>query len=99
MVFEAEQKAVGGSDIGAHQHGPAVLEDFIQRSDIDVPQRGPQVVGTGLGHGILEDVVNRADGHGDIDKIAEKFLDATHGTVADERQAQGCLPQPRFGDR
>ena len=56
-------------------------------------------MGTGLGHGILEDVVNRADGHGDIDKIAEKFLDATHGTVADERQAQGCLPQPRFGDR
>src|SRR5258708_39301061 len=36
VIFAAEQKAEGGSDIGAHQHGAAVLEDLIESGETHV---------------------------------------------------------------
>src|SRR5207245_8577919 len=30
VLFAVEEKEVGGSDVGAHQHGLAILEDLIE---------------------------------------------------------------------
>jgi hypothetical protein len=61
VVFATEQKAVGGCDVGAYQHGLAVLVDFIQTGDGDVAEIVVEVVGAGLVDGPFYDVVHRAD--------------------------------------
>src|SRR5437879_12943737 len=54
VVFAAEQKAVGGSDVGAHQHGLAVLEALIETSDVDVAQILAADKGARLADGIVQ---------------------------------------------
>jgi hypothetical protein len=99
VFFQAEQTAVAGSNIGAHQHGSAALEDFIKGGHVDVGQMVLEVIGAGLVDGSVHDVVHRAHRQVHAQEIAAKFDDATIGTVADQGQAQGGLPQPRFGHR
>jgi len=98
VVFAAEQKAVGGSDVGAHQHGLAILEDLIETGDGDVAQIVAEVLGARLVDGITQDVVHRADRHVHAEKITAKFVDAAIGTVADHGPTEGDLPQPTLGD-
>src|SRR5207245_6029976 len=77
----------------------AVLEDFIEAGNVDVGELLLLVVRAGLVHRVLDDVVHRALRHVDSEQIAAKFLDAAVGTVAEQEQAEGDLPQPRLGHR
>src|SRR5208282_4482710 len=47
--------------------------------------------------GVADDAVDRANGHGDMEEIAAKFMDAAIGTVADEGQAEDGLLEPILG--
>ena len=99
LVFGAEQEAVGGTDVGADENGLALLEDFVETGDVHVGEILAVVVKARLVDGILHDVVDGADGHGDAEEVATKFVDATIGTVADEGQAERGLREPILGDR
>ena len=77
----------------------AVLEDFIEAGNVDVGELLLLVVRAGLVHRVLDDVVHQALRHVDIEQIAAKFPDAAVGTVAEQDQAEGDLPQPGLGHR
>ena len=89
MVFEAEQTAVGGSDVGRHQHGLAVLEDLIETGEVNIAEIVAEVLGAGLVHGVAQDVMHRADRHVHGQEVAAKFADAAIGTVTDQGQSAG----------
>jgi hypothetical protein len=97
MALKAEQVAIGGSDIRAHQHGLVALENFVVGTDADVGQRLLAVVGPGLGHRLAKDVEHRADRHAIGEQVAHQFHDAAQGTVTDQDQSHDQLPQPGLG--
>ena len=57
------------------------------------------VEGAGPGHGGAGDVVDGAQRERAVEQVAEQFVDAAVGTVADQEQGQDELLQPGLGDR
>src|SRR5580704_15630293 len=98
-LFAAKQKAVGGFDVGGHEHRLAVLIDFIETGVGNVGEIRHSVVRASLVDGGMDDVVHRANGQERIEKIAAKLEDAPIGTMATESQTQSDLPEPVLGDR
>src|SRR5260370_28447981 len=86
-------------NVGADKNGLAMLEDFVEAGDADVGEILVLVMQSRLVNGVVNDVGNRADRHVDAEEIAAKFVDTAIGTVADEGQAEGGLPEPIFGHR
>jgi hypothetical protein len=53
---------------------------------------------TGLGNGLLDQVMDGADALVVVEEVAEDRVDAAQGTVADQDQGEGELLQPGAGD-
>jgi hypothetical protein len=86
-------------DLGGDEHGLACLEDLVQSGESDSGKILLLVDGVGFGHGLMEDVVDGADGEGVVEQVVEDLPDASKGTVADQNQGEDELAQPRLGDR
>ena len=98
MVFEAEQAALGRSNIGGDENGLAGLEDLSQRGDTDRLEILLNVEAACWGDRIMEDVVDAAQGEGMVEEVAEQFLNAAKGAVADEGEAKNELAKPGLGN-
>ena len=98
MLFDAEQVAVGRGDIGADQHGLAGLENLVVGADADGGEILLVVEAACRGDGLVQDVVDRAQGQRIVEEVAEQFLDAAEGAMADEGETEDELSEPGFGD-
>src|SRR5258708_13101339 len=74
LVFDAQQKAVGGPDVGANQNGSALLEDFVEAGDVHVGEILTAVVGTCLIDGVEDDVMHGANRHVNPDEPPPKLV-------------------------
>jgi hypothetical protein len=81
-------------DVGTDEDGLAVLEDLVVSSDANA---GEVLLGVELARhldGLLDDVVDGAQGDLDTEEVAQKFDDASERAVTDERESEDKLTQP-----
>ena len=97
LVLQAQQIAVGGSDVGPNQHRPPTLKNLVVCADANRVQRLLLIVLAGLGHGTLKHLVNFADGNRIVEEVAAQFADPTDGTMTDQRQPEDELFDPILG--
>lgn len=98
VLFETEEVAIGGSDVGADQDGPSSLKNLVVGADADVGEIVLGVVLACVGNGLSQDVMHRTEGEMHIEEIGEEFADAAEGAVADEGEAEDKLAEPRLCD-
>jgi hypothetical protein len=86
-------------DVDADEDRASGLEDLVIGTAADAGQVLAQVDRTCGGDGLVDDVVDRADGGVVIEEVAEQFGDAAERTVSDEDQSEDELADPGLGDR
>jgi hypothetical protein len=82
----------------AHQDRVFILEHLIEGADVDGGEILALVVSAGRFHGGVDDVGDRADGHAEVEDVAEELNDPAERTVAAEDQAEDDLAQLGLGD-
>jgi hypothetical protein len=98
VFFEAEQVAEGGLDIGPDEDWLAILKDFIVGTDADGGQVDLGVDVASVFDGIVEDIVDGADGQRCVETVVEGSHDAAIGAVAVEAKGESELSEPLCGD-
>lgn len=84
--------------VDADEHRHLGLKDFIQQADVDGGQRLLGIDGVGTGDGVLDDVVDGAEGNVPAEAVVEMVDDAAIGAAAIEQQGEDVLPQQLLGD-
>ena len=98
MLFDAEQVAVRRSGICADEYGLVGLEDLVVAADADGSKLLLVVEAACRGDGLVQDVVDRAQGERIVEEVAEQFLDAAEGAMADKAETEDELSEPGLGD-
>jgi hypothetical protein len=74
------------------------LENLVVGADTDGREVLLAVEAACRADGLVQDVVDRSQRERIIKEVAEQFLDAAEGTVADEGKTEDELTEPGFGD-
>jgi hypothetical protein len=99
-VFLTTKKvAISRISVGADEHGPAGLKEFVEGADAYRGQLLTVVMNAGARDRAADDVVDVAERQGVVEEALEEFFDAAVGTVTEEQEAEGELVEPGLGDR